>query len=138
MHLLKEKSEVAKIFKNFYSMVHTQFNKKIQIFWSDNGREFFNSTLEQFFLKKDIVHQSSCTNTPQQNGIVERKNRYLLKIARALLFATNVPHYLWGEAILTATHLINRMPSKILNFKTFLHIFTKIFPTSQIPSGLPI
>ena len=68
----------------------------------------------------------------------KEKNRHLLKIARALLFTTNVPNYLWGEAILTTTHLINRIPLKILNFKTSLHIFINFFSNSRIPFGLLI
>jgi hypothetical protein len=69
-------------------------------------------------MENGIVHQSTCVNSPQQNGIAERKNRHLLEVARALLFSTKVPKYLWGEAVLTAAHLINRMPSRVLNLKT--------------------
>jgi len=68
-------------------------------------------------MENGIVHQSTCVNSPQQNGIAERKNRHLLEVARALLFSTKVPKYLWGEAVLTAAHLINRMPSRVLNLK---------------------
>ncbi|KAE8726748.1 hypothetical protein F3Y22_tig00006365pilonHSYRG00038 [Hibiscus syriacus] len=67
--------------------------------------------------EKGIVHLTSCVNTPQQNGVAERKNRHLLEVTRSLLFAANAPKYLWGEALLTATYLINRMPSKTLDFK---------------------
>ena len=82
-------------------MVLTQFQTKIQILRSDNGKEYFNKTLGPFFLEKRIVHQSSCNDTPQQNGVAERKNKHLLEVARALLFSQNVSNYLWGEAILT-------------------------------------
>jgi len=68
-------------------------------------------------MENGIVHQSTCVNSPQQNGIAERKNRHLLEVARALLFSTKVPKYLWGEAVLTAAHLINHMPSRVLNLK---------------------
>ena len=46
-------------------------------------------------------------NTPQQNGIVERKNKHLLEVARAIMFSMNVPRYFWGEAVLTTSYLIN-------------------------------
>ena len=50
--------------------------------------------LRRFFQEKGIVHQSTCRDTPQQNGIAERKNRHLLEVARALIFHVNVPKYL--------------------------------------------
>lgn len=89
-------------------------------------------------MEKGIVHQSSCVDTPQQNGIAERKNKHLLEVARALLFQTMVPKYLWGEAILTATYLINRMPSKVLKFNTPLNMLLKCFPTNRLSSNLPL
>ena len=69
--LLKDKSDVAMVFKNFYAMVLTQFQIPIKIFRSDNGKEFFNNVLGNFFSEKGIVHQSSCSYTPQQNGVAE-------------------------------------------------------------------
>ena len=81
-------------FKNFYTIVQTQFQKNIQILRSDNGREYFKNILGQFFLEKGIVHQSFCVDTPQQNGLAKRKNKHLLEIARALLFTNQVPKYL--------------------------------------------
>ncbi|KAL6313697.1 hypothetical protein AAG906_010115 [Vitis piasezkii] len=62
-----------------------------------------------------ILHQSSCVDTPSQNGVAERKNRHLLETARALLFQMKVPKQFWADAISTACFLINRMPSTVLN-----------------------
>ena len=88
MYLLKENSDVEQVSKIFFNMVQTQFQvqEKIQVFRSDNGNEYFNQILGEVFEEKRIVHQSSCNDTPQQNGVVKRKNRHLLEIARALLF----------------------------------------------------
>ncbi|KAL9420128.1 hypothetical protein AB3S75_037830 [Citrus x aurantiifolia] len=138
VYLLKEKSEAEHVFKNFYNMVETQFQTKIQVFRSDNGKEYFNQILGSFFLEKGIVHHSSCNDTPQQNGIAERKNKHLLEVARSLMFTTKVPKYLWGEAILTATYLINRMPSRVLNFQPPLTVFKKFFPMTRLTSDLPL
>ncbi|GMI79954.1 hypothetical protein HRI_001664700 [Hibiscus trionum] len=138
-YLLKEKSEVSQVFEQFYSMVETQFETKIQIFKSDNGGEFFTKSLGEFFIDKGIVHISSCVDTPQQNGIAERKNRHLLEVTRALMLSNNVPHYLWGEALLTSTYLINRMPSKVLNFQTPRDVFLSFFPSFKpMNSNLPL
>ncbi|RVW64339.1 Retrovirus-related Pol polyprotein from transposon RE1 [Vitis vinifera] len=77
--LMKEKSEVGSIFKFFHSMIQTQFQAKIQVFRTDNAREYFNVILGNYLLENGIIHQSSCIDTPQQNGIAERKNRHLLE-----------------------------------------------------------
>ena len=87
MYLLKEKSKVESVFQKCYTMVLTRFQEKIKIVQSDNGKEYYNKILGNFFLEKGIVHQSSFKNTPQHNGVAERKNKHLLEVARALLFS---------------------------------------------------
>ena len=72
--------------------------------------ELFQSYIRQ----NDILHQSSCVDTPSQNGIAERKNRHLLEIARALLFQMKVPEQFWADAVSTTCFLINHMPSTVL------------------------
>jgi hypothetical protein len=57
------------------------------------------------------IHQTSCTDTPEQNGVAERKHRHIVETARSLLLCTFVPSEFWGEAVLTAVSLINTIPS---------------------------
>jgi len=83
---------------------------------SDNGTEFM--CLNSYFLQHGIIHQTSCTGTPQQNGRAERKHRHILNVARALRFQGGLPIKFWGECILTAGYLINLTPSSILQGKT--------------------
>ena len=64
-----------------------------------------------------ILYQSSCAHTPQQNGVAERKNRHLIEIARTLLLQYHVPFRFWGDTVLTACYLINRMPSSVLHYQ---------------------
>ncbi|KAG7554673.1 Reverse transcriptase RNA-dependent DNA polymerase [Arabidopsis suecica] len=93
-----------------------QFGKPVKSFRTDNGTEFM--CLSSYFQEQGILHQTSCVNTPQQNGRVERKHRHILNVARACLFQSNLPVKFWGESILAATHLINRTPSSVLKNKT--------------------
>lgn len=81
-------------------MIETQFLTKISILHFNNGTEYFNEHLSEFFTSKGIVHPSTYRDTPQQNDIAERKNRHLLDIAQAIMFLKNVPKYLWGKHFL--------------------------------------
>ena len=67
--LMKEKSEAGQIFRNFHSMIQTQFQTKIQVLKTDNAREYFNSVLANYLLNQGIVHLSSSVDYPQQNGV---------------------------------------------------------------------
>lgn len=71
---MKDKSEVGRIFECFHTMVQTQFQSKIRVLKSDNGREYYNSALSSYFQQQGIIHQTSCVDTPQQNEVAERKN----------------------------------------------------------------
>ncbi|XP_071729311.1 uncharacterized protein [Rutidosis leptorrhynchoides] len=99
---------------------------------SDNGGEFVNTSMQQFCQEKGIIHQTSCAHTPEQNGVAERKNRIILEITRALLIESNVPRSFWPEALATATYLINRLPTKILDFQTPLQALCKFH---ELPSN---
>ncbi|CAL8991370.1 unnamed protein product [Prunus brigantina] len=122
--LLKTKGEVSSKFQQFYHMVETQFHTRIQVLRSDNGGEFLNHDLNEFFQAHGIIHQRSCPSTPQQNGVAERKNRHLLEVVRASLFGAHMPRSFWGEAVLSAAYLINRIPS----------IFAESVPLQSDPS----
>ncbi|KAL5851107.1 hypothetical protein ACOSQ3_006225 [Xanthoceras sorbifolium] len=136
--LMKEKSEAGHIFQTFNKMIQTQFKTTIQVLKTDNAKEYFSSILSNYLLNQGIVHLSSCVDTPQQNGVAERKNKHLLEVARSLLFTSNVPKHYWGEAVLTATYLINRMPSRVLNFKTPISLLLQAFPNTRIISTVPL
>ena len=105
----KKNQKWINFFKKNYNMIQTQFHVKIQVLKTHNARHYFNSNLREFLLKKGIVHQSSYINTTQQNGITEKKNRRLLEVTRAFVLSSHVPKNFWGEVILTAAYLINRI-----------------------------
>jgi hypothetical protein len=70
-----------------------------------------------FLSSKGIIHQKSCVETPQQNGIVERKHQHILNVARSLSFHSNLPLTMWNFSVQHAVHIINRLPSPLLNLK---------------------
>ena len=80
-------------------------------------------------LQYGILHQTSCIDTPSQNGVDERNNRYLLETAWTLLFHMNVPKHFWVDTVSTASFLINRMPSSVLNWATLSH---QLFPNNPL------
>ncbi|CAL9005654.1 unnamed protein product [Prunus brigantina] len=121
--LLKNKHDVASILPEFCTMVSTQFHAQVKVFRTDNGGEYVNNTLASFFLAQGIIHQTTTPFTPQQNGVSERKNRQLLEVARSFMLDMSVPHHLWGHAVLSAAYLINRTPSRVLDFKTPHDVF---------------
>jgi hypothetical protein len=95
--------------------------KKIR---SDNRTEFKNSQIEGFLEEEGIKHEFSSPYTPQQNGVVERKNRTLLDMAKTMLDEYKTPDRFWAEAINTACYSINRLYlHRILN-KTSYELLT--------------
>lgn len=73
-----------------------------------------NSVCATMFKERGIIHQRSYPYTPQQNGVAEKKHRHLLKVTRALRFQGQIPLKYWGQCVIAAAYLINRMPSRIL------------------------
>jgi hypothetical protein len=72
----------------------------------------------EYLSSQGIQHQTTCPYTPEQNGVAERKNRHLLEVTRCMMMSMNVPKHLWGQAVLIATYLINRMSSRVLDWKS--------------------
>jgi transposase InsO family protein/uncharacterized membrane protein YgcG len=130
VYLMRHKDEVFRCFKTFYALVETQFSVKIQALRSDNGTEYVNKDMGSFMSDKGILHQTSCPDTPPQNGVAERKIRHLLEVARALLFTMNVPKFMWSEAVMMATFLINRTPSRVTGMKSPCEL---IFTENKFP-----
>ena len=101
-------------------------NNKVKALQLDN--EFISKELTSYLAKKGIKIRFSSPYTPEQNGAAEIINRILLNKVRALLFTSNLPKNLWGEAIITSTYLYNRTPSSSINFKTPYELKYKVRP----------
>ena len=116
IYFLRSKSEVFSVFQKFVAYVETQFSSSIKVLRFDSSGEYMSHEFHDFLQNKGIVSQRSCPYTPQQNGVVERKNRYLLDVVRTLLLKSSVPSTFWVEALSTTVYLINRLPSRVLDF----------------------
>lgn len=88
---MKNRLSVFRIFQEFYAEIKNQFNTSIKILCTDNAREYMSSQFQSFLTSHGIIHQSSCAHTPQQNGVVEWKNYYIVETAQTLLLHHNVP-----------------------------------------------
>ena len=93
-----------------------EVGKKIQCLRTDNGGEYTSDEFSEYLREHRIRHQFTCANTPQQNGVAERKNRHLAETCRSMLHSKNVPGRFWAEGMKTAAHVINRLPQAKLGF----------------------
>jgi hypothetical protein len=107
--LLQEKSQTQETLKRFLRRAQNEFRLRIKKIRSNNETEFKNSQIEGFLEEEGIKHEFSSPYTPQQNGIVERKNRTLLDMARTMLDEYKTPDRFWAEVINTACYSINRL-----------------------------
>ena len=112
VHLLRTKDEAFEAFKEFKAKVENQKERKIKVLRSDRGGEYFPDEFNKYCEEHGIIHQRTAPFTPQHNGLAERKNRTLVDMVNSMILNAKLPFNLWGEALLTSCHLINRIPSK--------------------------
>lgn len=116
--LLPSKVEVIVIIRQFFIMVKNVHSCIVKFLRTYNGCAFFNSQMTELLQSLGIVHQSSYISTPQQNGIAERRHRYILNTARALRFQAGVPLRFLGECVSTAAYIINKLTTQVLFWTT--------------------
>ncbi|KAL8153007.1 LOW QUALITY PROTEIN: hypothetical protein V2J09_010767 [Rumex salicifolius] len=110
-YLMKSKTETPSLLQNFINLVENQFKAVVKVVRTDQGTEFFNSDIQTIITSKGIIHE-------------ERKHKYILETARALRFQALLP----GYCILSATYLIKRLPTPLLNNLTPHEILFKEAP----------
>ncbi|GJZ38792.1 retrovirus-related pol polyprotein from transposon TNT 1-94 [Tanacetum coccineum] len=136
VHFLRSKDEAPEVIKTFLKRITVLLQSPVIIIRTDNGIEFKNQILKEYFDSVGISHQASSVRTPQQNGVVERRNRTLVEAARTMLIFSRAPLFLWAEAIATACYTQNRSiihrrfnktPYELINGRkpdiSFLHVF---------------
>lgn len=114
VYQLKKKSEVINKFKEYVALVETKTNKKVQAIRCDNGGEYSGKDFKNFCKEKGIEIIYSIPRNPEQNGISERFNRTILDKSRCMIFEAKLDKIFWGDAILTAVYLYNRLPTSTL------------------------
>ncbi|CAJ2671829.1 unnamed protein product [Trifolium pratense] len=120
---LRTKDEAYDEFSIFCKQIQNEKGYTILKVRSDHGGEFENEPFENFCEKFGILHEFSSPRTPQQNGVVERKNRTLQEMARTMMHETNVAKFLWAEAVNTACYVQNRIYIRSKLNKTAYELF---------------
>ncbi|GJV61350.1 putative ribonuclease H-like domain-containing protein [Tanacetum coccineum] len=111
---LTTKDETSEILKNFIKEIENLVDKKVKIIKSDNGTEFKNKVMDDFYREKGIKREYSVARTPQQNGVAERRNRTLIEAARTMLADSKLPTTFWAEAVSTACYVQNRVLASLM------------------------
>jgi transposase InsO family protein len=121
---LQDKLETQGTLKRFLRRAQNEFELKVKKIRSDNGFELKNLEVEEYLEEEGIKHEFFAPYTPQQNGVVERKNRTLIDMARMMLGEFKTPEQFWSEAMNTACHAINRLYLHRLLKKTSYELLT--------------
>nr|GEY71021.1 retrovirus-related Pol polyprotein from transposon TNT 1-94 [Tanacetum cinerariifolium] len=103
IHFLKSKDEAPEVIITFLKRITVLLRSPVIIIRTDNGTKFKNQVLKEYFDTIGISHQMYSVRTPQQNRVVERRNRTLIEAARTMLIFSCAPLFLWAEAIPTKT-----------------------------------
>ncbi|GJV39440.1 integrase, catalytic region, zinc finger, CCHC-type containing protein [Tanacetum coccineum] len=142
---LRSKDETPTVVIKFLKQIQVGLNKTVRFIRTDNGTEFVNKTLYDYYESVGIFHQKTVPRTPQQNGVVERRNRTLVEAARTMLIFSKAPMFLWAEAVATACYTQNcsliytrhdKTPYELVHNKkpdlTFFRVFGALcYPTND-------
>ncbi|GJU47102.1 integrase, catalytic region, zinc finger, CCHC-type containing protein [Tanacetum coccineum] len=101
VRFLRTKDETPQVIEKFIVKTQRALNATVRFVRTDNGTEFVNKTLDGWFESVGISHETSVPRSPQQNGVVERRNRTLMEAARTMLIFAKAPLFLWAEAVAT-------------------------------------
>ncbi|GJY44314.1 retrovirus-related pol polyprotein from transposon TNT 1-94 [Tanacetum coccineum] len=115
---LRSKDETPVFVINLLKQLQVGLNKTVRFVRTDNGTEFVNKNLTDFYESVGITHEKTVPRTPQQNGVVERRNHTLVEAARTMLIFSKAPLFLWAEAVATACYTQNRSLIHTLHNKT--------------------
>ncbi|GJT25381.1 retrovirus-related pol polyprotein from transposon TNT 1-94 [Tanacetum coccineum] len=142
---LRSKDEALYFIIKFLTMIQVRLKVLVQQIRTDNGTEFVNQTLREYYKKVGISHETSVARSPQQNGVFEIRNCMLIEAACTMLIYAKALLFLWAEAVATACYTQNRSiirlhhgktPYELLHEKlpdlSFFHVFGVLcYPTND-------
>ncbi|GKE82397.1 retrovirus-related pol polyprotein from transposon TNT 1-94, partial [Tanacetum coccineum] len=145
---LRSKDESSNFIIKFLKMIQVRLKVPVRRIRTDNGTEFVNQTLREYYEKVGISHKTSIARLPQQNGVIERRNRTLIKAACTMLIYAKDPLFLWAEVVATVSYTQNRSIVRLRHGKTpyellhdklpylsFFHVFGALcYPTNNSES----
>ncbi|GKB44322.1 retrovirus-related pol polyprotein from transposon TNT 1-94 [Tanacetum coccineum] len=136
----KSKDEAPDFIIKFLKMIQLRLKVPVRRIRTDNGTEFVNQTLREYYEKSGISHKTSVARSLQQNGVVERRNRSLIEAARTMLIYAKAPLFIWAEALATTCYTQNRsiiclrhgkIPYELLHDKlpdlSFFYVFGALY-----------
>ncbi|PNX86713.1 copia-type polyprotein, partial [Trifolium pratense] len=126
---LKDNSSAFEVFRKFKALVEKESNHQIKCLRTDRGGEFTSSQFNDFCSEHGIKRQLTAAYTPQQNGVSEIKNRTLKNMVRSMMSGMNVPKRFWPEAVVWATHVINRSPTLSVKDRTLEEAWSEMKPS---------
>nr|GFB05844.1 retrovirus-related Pol polyprotein from transposon TNT 1-94 [Tanacetum cinerariifolium] len=142
---LRSKDEAPDFIIKFLKMIQLRLKVSVRHIRTDNGTEFVNQKLHEYYEQVGIFHETSVARSSQQNSVIERRNRMLIEAARTMLIYAQAPLFLWAEAVATACYTQNRSIIRLRHGKTpyelmhnklpelsFLYVFGALcYPTND-------
>ena len=111
MYFVPDRLNALAYIRSYCAFLLTQKGKHIKIFCIDNAYEYISQDVRQYLRTHGIRLELTAPYSSSQNGIAERLNRTLMEAARAMLFARDMPLFLWPEAVSYANYIKNRAPT---------------------------
>jgi transposase InsO family protein len=125
--VLGSKGEAADAIRRAQAAAEVECGRKLRVLRTDN--EFMAAEFASYCVDESIQCHYSAPYSPQQNGVVERRNQTVVGMARALLKQRAMSAVLWGEAVVMTIYILNRSPTKALNGRTLYEAWHGRKPT---------
>ena len=133
VHYLWKKSDAFVVFKEWLLEVEQQTRWKLQIFCSDNGGKYITTDWERYLNNNGIIHQKSTPWTPEQNGVLEQLNLILMDRVQTTLIESQLPLFLWAEAVKCAVYTESHLPTTAIKDKIPFKVFWGREPDTSNP-----
>ncbi|GKA82599.1 zinc finger, CCHC-type containing protein [Tanacetum coccineum] len=117
-YFLTSKDQTFSTFKEFRQKIEMEMRMKLRMLRTDRGGEFTSNEFTKYCKENGIARQLTAPYSPQQNGVVERRNRTVLSTTRSMMKAMKLPLTFWAEAVRHAIYILNRVPTRALIDKT--------------------